>query len=325
MTANNFLPDQGELLVSSSPHIRAPETADWLMWQVVIALLPAALTSIYFFGFRSLFIMVLGVASAVLTEAAVQKALGKEITVNDGSAVVTGLLIAFNLPANVPWWLVVLGSVFAISVVKQTFGGLGYNFVNPALTARAFLLAAWPTYLAGNFPLPLDAATGATPLAILEGSAAGTLPSYLDLFLGNVGGVLGETSALALLLGGLYLIWQKVIDWRTPTAFIGTVAVLTWIFGGRSGMFTGDPLYHILAGGLMLGAFFMATDYVTSPVTAKGRLVFGIGCGFVTVLIRLWGGYPEGVSYSILLMNLLVPFIERWTAPRVYGVKTARA
>lgn len=325
MADKNFLPGQGELIVSSSPHIRAPETVDWLMWQVIIALLPAAVTSVYFFGFRSLFLMVVGIASAVLTEAVVEKALGKEITVNDGSAAVTGLLIAFNVPANAPWWVVVIGSAFAMAVVKHTFGGLGYNFINPALTARAFLLAAWPQYLAGNFPLPLDSVTGATPLAILKGTAAGTLPSYLDLFLGNVGGVLGETSALALLVGGLYLIWQKVIDWRTPAAFIGTVALLTWVFGGSSGLFTGDPLYHVLAGGLMLGAFFMATDYVTTPVTPNGRLIFGVGCGIITVLIRLWGGYPEGVSYSILLMNLVVPFIERWTAPRVYGVKPARA
>ena len=325
MADKNILLSEGELLVSSSPHIRAEETVDWLMWQVVIALLPAAISSVYFFGFRSLFLMVLGVATAVLTEAAVEKALGKEITIKDGSAAVTGLLLAFNVPANAPWWLVVLGAIFAIAVVKQTFGGLGYNFVNPALTARAFLLAAWPQYLAGNFPLPLDTITGATPLAILDGTAAGTLPSYLDLFLGNVGGVLGETSALALLVGGLYLIWQKVIDWRTPVAFIGTVAVLSWAFGGNGGLFTGDPLYHVLAGGLMLGAFFMATDYVTSPVTPKGRLGFGVGCGIITVLIRLWGGYPEGVAYSILLMNLLVPFLERWTAPRVYGTKSAQA
>lgn len=325
MADKNLLLTQGEILVSSSPHIRAQETVDWLMWQVMIALLPAAVTSVYFFGFRSLFLMVVSVASAVLTEAVAEKALGKELTIRDGSAAVTGLLLAFNVPANVPWWLVVLGAAFAIAVVKQTFGGLGYNFVNPALSARAFLLAAWPQYLAGNFPLPLDAVTGATPLAILKGTAAGNLPSYLDLFLGNVGGVLGETSALALMAGGLYLIWQKVIDWRTPAGFIGTVAVLTWIFGGQGGLFTGNPLYHILAGGLMLGAFFMATDYVTSPVTPKGRLVFGIGCGIITVLIRLWGGYPEGVSYSILLMNLIVPFIERWTAPKVYGVQSARA
>lgn len=324
MANQNILPGEGELLVSSSPHIRAEETVDWLMWQVVVALLPAAVVSVYFFGFRSLYLMVLGVASAMVTEAVMQKALGRGLTIKDGSAAVTGLLLAFNVPANAPWWLVVIGAVFAIAVVKQTFGGLGYNFINPALTARAFLLAAWPQYLAGNFPLPLDTVTGATPLAIIEGTAAGSLPSYLDLFLGNVGGVLGETSALALLVGGLYLVWQKVIDWRTPATFIGTVAVLTWIFGGRGGLFAGDPLYHVLAGGLMLGAFFMATDYVTSPVTPQGRLVFGVGCGIITVLIRLWGGYPEGVSYSILLMNLVVPFIERWTAPRVYGTQTSR-
>ena len=319
------MPDFKELQVSSSPHIRAPETINWLMWQVVLALMPAVLCSIYFFGLRSLVVISLGISSAIATEAAAQKVLGKQITVFDGSAVITGLLLSLNLPANVPWWIVVLGSIFAIAVVKQTFGGLGCNFINPALTARAFLLAAWPKYLTGNFPLPISGLTGATPLAILEGSASGALPSYINLFVGNIGGVLGETSAIALIIGGLYLIWRQIIDWRVPVAFISTVALLAWIFGGHTGLFGGDPLYHVLAGGLMLGAFYMATDYVTSPVTPNGRLVFGAGCGFITVLIRIWGGYPEGVSYSILLMNLLVPFIERWTAPRIYGYKNTSA
>ncbi|NMA55387.1 MAG: RnfABCDGE type electron transport complex subunit D [Firmicutes bacterium] len=321
MANKDILSGEGKLLVSSSPHIRAQETVDWLMWQVVIALLPAVIVSIYFFGFRSFYLILLGTLAAVITEAAIEKAMGKDITIKDGSAVVTGLLLAFNLPATAPWWLVIIGSVFAIAVVKQTFGGLGYNFINPALTARAFLLAAWPQYVAGNFPLPLDTVTGATPLAVLKGTAAGTLPTYGDLFWGNVGGVLGETSAVALLAGGLYLIYLEVIDWRTPLSFICTVAAFTWVFGGSGGLFTGDPLFHVLAGGLILGAFFMATDYVTSPVTPLGRVVFGVGCGLITVLIRLWGDYPEGVSYSILLMNLLVPFIERWTAPRVYGMQ----
>ncbi|HKM38953.1 MAG TPA: RnfABCDGE type electron transport complex subunit D, partial [bacterium] len=188
MTGNTILTEQRELWVSSSPHIWAEETVDWLMWQVVVALLPAAAVSTYFFGFRSLMLMIIGVLSAVVAEAVTQKALGKELAIKDGSAVVTGLLLAFNLPATAPWWLVVIGSAFAIVVVKQTFGGLGYNFVNPALTARAFLLAAWPQYVAGNFPLPLDTVTGATPLSILKGTAAGTLPSYMDLFIGNTGG-----------------------------------------------------------------------------------------------------------------------------------------
>ncbi|MDI3522181.1 MAG: H+/Na+-translocating ferredoxin:NAD+ oxidoreductase subunit [Bacillota bacterium] len=325
MEEKTAMPSLEKLVVASSPHIRAEETVDKLMWQVLVALLPAAVVSVYFFGFRSLVLMAVGVASAVLTEALVQKALGKEVTVADGSAAVTGLLLAFNVPADAPWWLVAIGAAFAIAVVKQTFGGLGANFVNPALAARAFMLAAWPQHMTGKFPVPLDSVTAATPLAILKGTAAGTLPSHLDLFIGNVGGVLGETSALALLVGGVYLIWQKVIDWRTPVSFIGTVALLTWVFGGKGGLLTGDPLYHVLAGGLILGAFFMATDYVTSPITPKGRLIFGIGCGFITVLIRLWGGYPEGVSYSILLMNLVVPFIDRWAVPRVYGVSRARA
>ncbi|MDK2784336.1 MAG: H+/Na+-translocating ferredoxin:NAD+ oxidoreductase subunit [Bacillota bacterium] len=325
MEEKKAVPGFDKLVVASSPHIRAVETVDRLMWQVIIALMPAAVVSVYFFGLRALVLMLVGIASAVLTEALVEKALKKEITIADGSAALTGLLLAFNVPANAPWWMVAVGAAFAIAVVKQTFGGLGANFVNPALAARAFMLAAWPQHMTGKFPVPLDSITAATPLAILKGTATGTLPSYLDLFIGNVGGVLGETSALALLVGGAYLIWQKVIDWRTPAGFIGTVAVLTWIFGGKGGLFTGDPLHHVLAGGLILGAFFMATDYVTSPITPKGRLIFGIGCGFITVLIRLWGGYPEGVSYSILLMNLVVPFLDRWTLPRVYGVTRARA
>lgn len=325
MEEKTAMPSLEKLVVASSPHIRAVDTVDKLMWQVIIALLPAAIVSVYFFGLRSLLLILTGVVSAVLTEALIEKAQGKEVTIADGSAALTGLLLAFNVPANAPWWMVAVGSAFAIAVVKQTFGGLGANFINPALTARAFLLAAWPQHMTGNFPVPLDSVTAATPLAILKGTAAGNLPSYLDLFIGNVGGVLGETSALALLVGAAYLLWQKVIDWRTPVGFIGTVALLTWAFGGKDGLFSGDPLYHVLAGGLILGAFFMATDYVTSPITPKGKLYFGIGCGFITVLIRLWGGYPEGVSYSILLMNLVVPFLDRWTLPRVYGVTRARA
>lgn len=325
MEEKKAMPSLEKLVVASSPHIRAGETVDRLMWQVIIALLPATAVSVYFFGMRSLCLIITGVVTAVLTEALVEKSLSREVTIADGSAALTGLLLAFNVPANAPWWMVAVGSAFAIAVVKQVFGGLGANFVNPALASRAFLLAAWPTHMTGQLPLPLDTMTGATPLAILDGTASGTLPTYLDLFIGNVSGVLGETSALALLVGAAYLLWQKVIDWRIPAGFIGTVALLTWMFGGRDGLFTGDPLYHVLAGGLILGAFFMATDYVTSPITSRGRLIFGIGCGFITVLIRLWGGYPEGVSYSILLMNLVVPFLDRWTQPRVYGTARVRA
>ncbi len=310
------------LVVSSSPHLRSGEDVEKMMWHVNLALLPAVVLSVYYFGFRALAIIVFSIAAAVATEAIIQKATGKDIYIADGSAVVTGLLLGMNMPVHVPLWLPVVGSVFAIAVVKEAFGGLGSNFINPALAARAVLLACWPVHMT-SYAVPfVDGATHATPLSILSGAAQGELPSYLDLFLGNVGGVIGETSALALLVGGIYLLVKGVIDWRTPVGFLGTVFVLSWIFGGNACLFTGDPLYHLLAGGLMLGAFFMATDYVTSPVTKTGRLLMGIGAGAITVMIRLWGGYPEGVSYAILLMNVATPLIDRYTVPRVYG--TAR-
>ncbi|MGI6576030.1 MAG: RnfABCDGE type electron transport complex subunit D [bacterium] len=309
----------GNLLVSSSPHIRSGADVEKMMWHVNLALLPAVILSIYFFGLRAVTIIAVAIITAVATEALVQKLTGKEITVADGSAAVTGLLLALNMPANVPFWLPVIGSAFAIAIVKQAFGGLGSNFMNPALAARAVLLASWPVHMTAYAVPFVDGVTHATPLAVLKGSAQGTLPGYLDLLIGNIGGVIGETSALAILAGAIYLFVKGVIDWRTPTGFLGTVFVLTWIFGGRAGLFTGDPIYHLLSGGLMLGAFFMATDYVTSPVTKKGRLLMGIGCGVITVLIRLWGGYPEGVSYSILLMNVATPLIDRYTVPRIYG------
>ncbi|HHW91224.1 MAG TPA: RnfABCDGE type electron transport complex subunit D [Firmicutes bacterium] len=307
------------LVVSSSPHLRSGADVEKMMWHVNLALLPAILLSVYFFGFRALAIIILSIAAAVVTEGIIQKATGKEVLIADGSAVVTGLLLGLNMPVHVPLWLPVIGSVFAIAVVKQAFGGLGSNFMNPALAARAAMLAAWPVHMT-SYAVPfVDGITHATPLSILSGAAHGELPSYLDLFIGNVGGVIGETSALALLAGGVYLFVKGVIDWRTPTGFLGTVFILTWIFGGNAGLFTGDPLYHLLAGGLMLGAFYMATDYVTSPVTKKGRLLMGIGAGAITVMIRLWGGYPEGVTYGILLMNIATPLLDRYTVPRIYG------
>jgi electron transport complex protein RnfD len=307
------------LVVSSSPHLRSGADVEKMMWHVNLALLPAILLSVYFFGFRALAIIILSIAAAVVTEGIIQKATGKEVLIADGSAVVTGLLLGLNMPVHVPLWLPVIGSVFAIAVVKQAFGGLGSNFMNPTLAARAVMLAAWPVHMT-SYAVPfVDGITHATPLSILSGAAHGELPSYLDLFIGNVGGVIGETSALALLAGGVYLFVKGVIDWRTPTGFLGTVFILTWIFGGNAGLFTGDPLYHLLAGGLMLGAFYMATDYVTSPVTKKGRLLMGIGAGAITVMIRLWGGYPEGVTYGILLMNIATPLLDRYTVPRIYG------
>jgi electron transport complex protein RnfD len=322
----------GNLIVSSSPHVRSKETVDNIMRDVVIALIPALIAGVLFFGFRALIVTLVCIFSCIVGEYVWEVICKKPITTDDYSAIVTGILLAFNMPVTVPLWIPVIGGLFAIIIVKQLFGGLGQNFMNPALAARAFLLASWPTamtkWVQPFTRLPLlknvDVISSATPLALIKGTegAGQVMPDYANLFLGNIGGCIGETSALALLLGGLYLIYKKVINWRIPVSFIGTVFILTLIFG-KAGFFTEDPVYHILSGGLMLGAIFMATDYASSPVTPKGQIIMGLGCGIITTLIRLWGGYPEGVSYSILLMNVVTPLIDRYTAPTIYGeVKT---
>ena len=312
---------QDKMYVSHSPHIGSRDSIQRIMMQVAIALLPALLAGCFVFGFRAFLVTLICVVSCVFFEALWQKILKKPITVSDFSAVVTGMLLAFNLPAGIPLWIPVIGSFFAIIVVKQFFGGLGHNFMNPALGARAFLLASWALAMT-TWPEPLvhtaDVVSSATPLAAYADGAE-NLPPYLDLFLGGIGGCIGETSALAILIGAAYLLISGVIRLRVPVIFIGTVAIGTWIFGDHGGLFTGDWLYQILSGGLMLGAFFMATDYTTTPFTPVGQILFGLGCGIITVLIRVWGGYPEGVSYSILLMNIATPLIDRITAPRRYG------
>lgn len=302
--------DQSKLLMTSSPHQHHSENTQRIMLEVLLALAPAGVLAVFFFGIRALLIMLVSVGVAVGTEALIQKLTGRPVAILDLSAAVTGLLLAFNVPVSLPLWMVAIGAVIAIAIGKQVFGGLGHNPFNPALVGRAVLLASWPMQMTG-WVAPFTLLTTATPLG-------GQEVSHSALFLGAVPGCLGETSALALLAGGLYLLWRGIIDWRIPTGYIGTVAVFTWIFGGQQ-LFTGDPLFHVLAGGLMLGAFFMATDMVTSPVTKTGRLVMGIGCGLLTSIIRLWGGYPEGVSYSILIMNALTPLIDRYTQPRKFG------
>jgi len=302
------------LTVSSSPHIRASHSTSSVMRDVVIALVPAFIAGVIFFGMPMITLTAISVMTAVITEAVIQKyVLKKPVTVNDWSSVVTGVLIAFNVPASAPWWIAVLGTVFAIAIAKQCFGGIGQNFVNPALAGRAFLVASWPTRMTSSAYI-LDDITAATPLEMVKSGdfAASQLPSYMDLFMGNVPGSMGEVSALALILGGLYLIVRKVISWRIPVVYTATVMVFAFAAGQ-------DPLYHALAGGLLLGAFFMATDYSSSPITAKGQIAYALGCGVLTAVIRLWGGYPEGVSYSILLMNVATPLIERFTMPKVYG------
>lgn len=308
------------LLAGSSPHIKSSKNIQSIMRDVIIALLPAAAASIYFFGLQAVLLILVTVLSCVLAEYTWAKLMKKANTLYDLSAVVTGVLLAFNLSPVVPLWIAAIGGIFAIIIVKQLFGGLGHNFVNPALAARAFLMASWPVQMT-TWRIPgVDAVSSATPLALIksESETTGQIPGLLDLFFGNVGGTIGETSALALLLGAAYLLARKVITFETPAAFIGTVGLMTWILGGDK-PFTGDFIYHILAGGLMLGAFYMATDYTTSPVTFKGRIIMGVGCGFLTSVIRLFGGYPEGVSYAILLMNLVVPLIDRYIIPRSFG------
>ncbi|MBN2538291.1 RnfABCDGE type electron transport complex subunit D [candidate division WOR-3 bacterium] len=340
-----------KLTVTASPHLRSGASVQRVMWAVVIALLPAFAGSVWFFGWRALMLVGLSIASAVGFDALSQRLFGRRVTVSDGSAVITGLLLAFNLPPGVPWWIPVVGSAFAVVIVKQFFGGLGHNFVNPALAARAFLMVSWPSHMTSLWLAPrggtvsglgLDAVTGATPLGVLKNAAelvgpTGDVPGLLaqaqswpvigKLFIGQVGGCLGETSALLLIAGGLFLIlFHGIIDWRIPIGYIGTVLLLTLVLPGPKTYLLPYLLYHVFSGGLMLGAFFMATDYVTSPITGKGRWIFAVGCGVLTVVIRLWGGYPEGVSYSILLMNVATPLIDRFTRPRLFGaLKKAKA
>ena len=314
------------LKVSHSPHIGCKDSVSRIMLDVIIALMPALIAGIIIFGLRALAVTMVCVLSCVISEYVWNKLLKKPDTGGDLSAVVTGMLLAFNMPASVPYWVLIIGSVFAIIVVKQFFGGLGHNFMNPALCARAFLLASWPllmtTWYSPETILPIfnqvDAVTSATPLAAYANGNGGEF-SYLTLLLGNHGGCIGETSAIAILIGAVYLIVKKVIRIRVPLIFILTVFVGTWLFGGNNGIGTGDGLYQILSGGLMLGACFMATDYTTSPTTPVGQIIFAFGCGVITVLIRIWGGYPEGVSYSILLMNIATPLIDKLTPPRHFG------
>lgn len=309
---------ENKLIVSSSPHIRSQESIDKIMRDVVIALLPAMIASIYYFRFGAIKVLVFAILGAVITEAIIQKIMKKPVTINDWSAVVTGILLAFNIPASAPWWLPLIGSIFAITIVKQIFGGLGHNFMNPALAARAMLLASWPVQMTSWVKPGADAVSTATPLAILGGEAdPGTvLPSIADLLIGKTGGCIGETSALFLIIGGIYLVYRKVITPRIPLVYIGTVAVLSLVFGGFDISYM---IYQIFSGGLILGAIYMATDYASSPVTPKGQIIFALGCGIITSVIRFYGGYPEGVSYSILFMNVAAPIIDRYTNPRVFG------
>ena len=302
---------QQRLIVASSPHVRAELNVQKIMGWVLIALAPAGLAGVYFFGMQALVVMAVCVVACVLSELAWQKCAGQTCSVTDLSAAVTGLLLAYNLPPTIPLWMAVAGSVFSIIIVKQFFGGLGQNIVNPALAGRAMMLISWPVAMT---TWTLDGVTGATPLAIMKGVSVGDLPSTMDMIIGRVGGCIGETSAIALLIGGIILLAKGIITWRIPVVYIATVAILSLLLGRSVG-----PVYEIVSGGLMLGAFFMATDYTTSPMSPKGHVVFALGCGLITMLIRAFGSYPEGVSFSILIMNIAVPLIDRYTRPQILG------
>jgi Na+-translocating ferredoxin:NAD+ oxidoreductase subunit D len=296
-----------QLIVTSSPHVRDNTTVKEIMWIVVLSLLPAMLAAVYYFKYRAVAIILVSVLGAVLTEYLFQKVRGYQTTINDGSAVVTGVLLALILPPTMPLWTVLIGSVVAIVLGKQVFGGLGYNPFNPALVGRAFLMAAYPVLTTTWI---LDGKTTATPLNIMKMEGIST--NYWDLFIGHIGGSLGETSSLALLIGAAYLIYKGYINWRIPVGLLGTVIVFISLTGN-------DPIFHLFSGGLMIGAFYMATDMVTTPITKLGRWIFGVGVGLIVVIIRLWGGYPEGVMYAILLMNTTVPLLNRFTRPRSLG------
>jgi len=312
---------ENKYIVSFSPHLHKGESVSRIMWMVVISLIPAGAAGVFIFGISSLWVIILGVVSTVVTEAVLQFFTKRKITILDGSAVITGLLLAYNLPSHVPFWLPIVGSFFSIAIAKQVFGGLGQNIFNPALVGRVFLMASWPKYMTTfTKPLNYDAVASATPLVLIKEHLHLGNISYLDLFLGRRGGCIGEVCILALLLGAAFLFLKGYISWHIPVTYVFTVGVFTYIFGWN-GLFSGDWLFHILSGGLILGAFFMATDYVTSPLTRKGQIVFGIGCGLITAVIRLWGGYPEGVSYAILMMNAATPIIDRYTKSQVYGTK----
>jgi electron transport complex protein RnfD len=332
-----------KLVITSSPHVHDTESVSKIMWIVNLTLLPAAIFSVINFGLPALFTMLICIIGSVACEAAIQYWQKKEITFSDGSAVLTGLLLAMCLPPGIAWYVPLIGSVAAIGIAKHTMGGLGHNVFNPAHIGRAFIMASYPvamttwavSRIGNNADFSgamskigtLDAVTSATPLGILKqqgyqalvDSFGGQAAMYKALLIGNTGGSLGETSAILLLLGGLVLIIKKYIKWQVPLVMIGTVGLLTWAFGGKAGLFTGDPILHMISGGLIIGAFFMATDMVTTPMTTKGQILFAAGCGIITVLIRLYGGYPEGVCYSILLMNAVTPLIDRYIFPVKFG------
>ena len=309
--------------VSLAPHIRSNDTVQKIMLDVIIALVPAMIASVYFFGMRSILLILTCVVACVATEYVTQSALKKTVQIRDLSAVVTGILIALNMPQSFPLWMAAFGSVFSILIVKECFGGIGFNFMNPALAARLVLMASWPKQITGYISpellkqgvTDLDSITYATPLQLIAAGDFANLPQMKDMFIGNIGGVIGETSAIALLIGFVYLVVRKVISWEIPVIYVATTAVCLGILGIPMNIIP----YELLAGGLLLGAIFMATDYTTNPINRKGRIIFALGCGILTAVIRVKASLPEGVSYAICLMNLATPLIDKLTVSSAYG------
>lgn len=322
-----------QFVISPSPHIHSGDSVEKNMYRVLIALLPAFLVSVVYFGVGALVVTFIAVLGCVLTEYTIQRMMKAPITITDGSAALTGLLLAFNLPANLPWWIILLGAVFSIGVVKMSFGGLGSNIFNPAIAGRVFLLMSFPVQMT-SWPKPkvfnftfTDVETGATPLALIkEAAKEGRLYEitdrfglFMDMFMGEIGGSIGEVSGIALLLGGIYLIWKKVITWHIPVSILLTVIVFsTFLMLYDNNAYAG-PIFHIFSGGMLLGAIYMATDYVTSPMSKKGMIVYGIGVGLISILIRVYGAYPEGVSFAILIMNAVTPLINVYLKPKRFG------
>ncbi|MBQ5900126.1 MAG: RnfABCDGE type electron transport complex subunit D [Alistipes sp.] len=322
-----------KFIVAPAPHMHNPHSTQSLMRDVIIAMLPALAVSIWVYGLSVLYVTAIAVVSCVLVEYLIQKFLFKGApTICNLSAVVTGILLAFNLPSNIPWWIIVIGAVVAIGVAKMTFGGLGHNPFNPALVGRVFLLIAYPVQMT-SFAQPVggeyvDAFAGATPLAALKAQAieVGDV-NLLNMFAGVMPGSMGEIAAAALLVGGLYMLWRRVITWHIPVAVLGSMAAFAFIVAlaqGGGEVLYALPAFHLLAGGAMLGAIFMATDYVTSPMTPKGMIIYGVGIGVITMVIRMWGAYPEGMSFAILLMNAVTPLINKYVKPRRFGVTSKK-
>lgn len=330
--------------ISGSPHVHGDENVKKIMYTVVYAMIPAMLVSVYFFGLDAIRVLLVSVLSCLFFEWAIQKYIIKgPLTINDGSAVVAGILLAFNIPANIPWWIIVIGALVTIGVAKMSFGGLGKNPFNPALVGRVFMLISFPVQMT-SWPIPksileggfiTDAVTGPTALGLLkEGVGAGKtidqimsdpeMPAYIDRLTGNMTGSLGEMSAIALILGGIYMVWRKVINWQLPVSIILTVFVFAGIFHLIDPQHYIDPMFHLFTGGLMLGAIYMATDMVSSPMNMSGKVLYGVGIGLLTIIIRLWGAYPEGISFAILIMNAFVPLINNSFKPKRFGLLTKK-